>query len=263
VTFSGPVPRETLEEAALAYAGEGAVLSRESAGAYWRLCPTPDLVHVTVPYEREVEDQPGLKIHRSRTLRESDVHPTLRPRRLRIEPTVVDLLPGRRTLDSALGLVADAVRTQRTTAAELRKAVTARPKLRWRKSVLLALPDVAAGAHSVLEVRDAQMRRRHGLPPGTRQFRRRRDGTEFLDVVIEEYAVHIELDGRLGHDRAQEIWRDMGRDNASVVGGKRHLRYGSADLLGRPCAVAAQQATVLRQQGWQGVFVRCPDCPPP
>jgi hypothetical protein len=99
------------------------------------------------------------------------------------------------------------------------------------------------------------------LPTGQRQFRRRTDGTEFLDVYIEEFGVHVELDGRLGHDRALEIWRDFKRDNASVVQSLRHLRYGWADLLGKPCDVAIQQAIVLRQQQWPGPFIRCPDCP--
>jgi hypothetical protein len=262
VTFSGPIPLVTLQEAALAYAGEGATLSRESCGAYWGLCAVPERIHVTVPYAREVEDQPGLKIHRSRTLRSDDVQPGVRPTRLRIELSVIDLLPGRRTVDQALALVADAIRTRRTTAPRLRAAIESRTRLRWRRQALLALPDLHAGAHSVLELHDAAIRRRHGLPAGKRQFRRRIDGTEFLDVYIEEFNVHVELDGRLGHDRALEIWRDFKRDNTSVVRRLRHLRYGWADVLGSPCDVAMQQAVVLRQEGWTGPYVRCRDCPP-
>jgi hypothetical protein len=90
--------------------------------------------------------------------------------------------------------------------------------------------------------------------------RRLRDGTEYLDVVIDEWALHIELDGRLGHDRAREVWRDMRRDNASQVRGIAHLRYGWADIIDRPCAVAEEQARVLRQQGWPGRFVPCRAC---
>jgi hypothetical protein len=126
---------------------------------------------------------------------------------------------------------------------------------------LEALPDVARGAHSLLELKDSRIRRRHGLPPGKRQFRRDKAGVEYLDVLIEEWMLHVELDGRLGHDRAQEMWRDMRRDNRSVVQRMRHLRYGWADVVHRPCDVAIEQAIVLRQQGWTGRFKRCRDCP--
>jgi hypothetical protein len=129
--------------------------------------------------------------------------------------------------------------------------------------VLDALPDLARGAQSPLEIRDARLRRAHGLPAGRRQLRRLRDGTEYLDVVLEEWGLHVELDGRLVHDRAREIWRDFRRDNASQVRGMAHLRYGWADVVDRPCLVALEQARMLRQRGWSGSFRRCPSCPTP
>jgi hypothetical protein len=49
ITFSGPLPRLTLEQAALSYAGDGAALSHETAGAYSRLCREASSVHVSVP----------------------------------------------------------------------------------------------------------------------------------------------------------------------------------------------------------------------
>ncbi|HEX3705747.1 MAG TPA: hypothetical protein VHV76_03875 [Mycobacteriales bacterium] len=260
VTFSGPVPIATMQFAAIKYAGADAALSHESAGALWQLCQTPALMHVTVPYRREVEDQPGLVIHRSRTLSASDLHPTFQPLRTTIERTVMDLLSTKRTADAALGLVSTAVRTRLTTPSHLREAIRGLPKTRWRKVVLDALPDVSAGAHSPLELRDAKLRRAHGLPAGERQWKRLADGSEYLDVLIVEYGVHIELDGRLGHDGAREQWRDRRRDNRGEIAQMRHLRYGWADILDRPCEVAAQQAEVLRQQGWPGRFRRCPSC---
>ncbi|HVW81335.1 MAG TPA: hypothetical protein VHB69_10405 [Mycobacteriales bacterium] len=261
VTFSGPIPLETMHFAALQYAGEGAALSHESAGALWRLCKPPPLVHLTVPYARDVGDQPGLALHRSRTLDGKAVHASLQPSRTTIERTVMDLLSNKRSADSALGLVTDAVRSRQTTPDRLRAAIHELPKTRWRRIVLDALPDLNAGAHSPLELRDAALRRRHGLPQGTRQSRRQADGAEYLDVLIEEYGVHIELDGRLGHDAARQQWRDMRRDNRSELAGMRHLRYGWADIVDRPCEVAAQQARILTQQGWPGALKRCAKCP--
>lgn len=54
ITFSGPLPVVTMQYAALAYAGDGAMLSHESAGHLWRLCRQPPAIHLTVPYRRSV-----------------------------------------------------------------------------------------------------------------------------------------------------------------------------------------------------------------
>jgi hypothetical protein len=261
VTFSGPIPLLTMQYAGLLYAGEGAAMSHESAGHYCRLCSDPGAIHITVPYERQVDEQPGLVLHRSRTLTADDVHPVFTPRRTQIERTVLDLLAGKPNADAALGVVADALRNRKTTPDRIRTALQARPKTRWRGVVLEALPDFRDGAQSSLELRDAKMRRRHNLPMGKRQQGRLRDGTEYLDVLIPEWRLHVELDGRLGHDRAREAWRDMKRDNRSEVARLRHLRYGWADMVDQPCQVAIQQAVILRQQGWPGVFKRCWACP--
>jgi hypothetical protein len=225
------------------------------------LCPEPATVHLTVPYHRQVDEQPRLTIHRSRTLSDVDIHPVFRPTRTRIERTVLDLLADRTTANAALGLVADSIRGGLSSPDALRAALALRPMTRWRRVVLDALPDLRAGAQSVLEVREATLRRRHGLPAGERQVRRLTGGAEYLDVLVAEFGLHVEVDGRLGHDRAREVWRDMQRDNRSEMRGLRHLRYGWADIVDRPCEVAIEQGQVLRQQGWTGRFIRCPRCP--
>jgi very-short-patch-repair endonuclease len=262
VTFSGPLPSATRLQAAVLYAGSDATISHASAGYLWRLTAEPPVIHLSVPYLRDADDQPGLLVHRSRTLRPTDSHPVFTPRRTTAERTVLDLLADLPTATGALALVADAIRGRHTTPERLRTALGERRRTRWRKAILTALPDLRAGAQSALELRDAEIRRRHGLPAGARQVRRQVDGTEYLDVVIEEWQLHVELDGRLGHDRAREIWRDMRRDNRSELLGYRHLRYGWADLVDRGCEAAREQAEVLRRQGWPGRLVRCPRCPP-
>lgn len=168
VTFSGPIPLLTMWYAGLLYAGAGAALSHESAGCSWSLCHQPAEIHITIPYERHVVAQPGLVIHRSRSLTDVDIHPALEPRRTRIERTVVDLLEHARNAGTALGILADSIRNRRTTPDQLRVALRVAPRARWRGEVLAALPDVAAGAHSVLEIMDARIRRAHNLPDGER-----------------------------------------------------------------------------------------------
>ena len=94
---------------------------------------------------------------------------------------------------------------------------------------------------------------------GIRQARRQSDGTEYLDVLIEEWQLHVELDGRFGHDRARETvaGHEAGQPQRGSAG-LRHLRYGWADLVDQPCEVAREQAVIFRQQGWRGTFRRCP-----
>jgi hypothetical protein len=260
-TFSGPIPYQVMLHAAVLYAGKGAALSHATALHLYGLGPRPGRIHVTVPFDRKIRAQPGLTIHRSRTLSAKDVRIVV-PTMTTLERTVVDLLADQRSARNALGLVGDAVRSRQTHADRLRAALLAAPGVKWRKAVLDALPDVRAGAHSVLEIMDAKARRRHGLPMGERQFTRKRNGVEHLDVLIGEFQTHIEMDGQLGHDGTLEVWRDMDRDNHSEVKRFRHLRYGFADMLDRPCEVMIQQAVILRQQGWTGEFRRCPKCPP-
>jgi hypothetical protein len=258
--FSGPIPYDAMLFAVVRYAGRGAALSHGTAGHRYRLGLRPASIHVTVPYPREVEAQPGITVHRSRSLQSSDVAAGSLPF-TKIERTVLDLLETKPNATAALSLIGDAVRTRRTTAVRLREAITACRGARWRREVLMAMPDIEGGAHSALELLDAANRRRHGLPFGRRQKKRLKDGTEYLDVLVEEWQLHVELDGRLGHDGTRETWRDMRRDNRSEVLQLRHLRYGWADMFDRSCEVAIEQAVVLRQQGWPGPFKRCRNCP--
>jgi hypothetical protein len=153
------------------------------------------------------------------------------------------------------------LRDRAATPEKLRLALVQRPRTRWRKVILDALPDMRAGAQSPLELRDAKLRRAHGLPTGRRQASRLADGTEYLDILMVEWQLHVEVDGRFGHDRTREVWRDMRRDNRSERQHLRELRYGWADMVDRPCEVAIEQAVILREQGWIEEFTRCRSCP--
>jgi very-short-patch-repair endonuclease len=93
--------------------------------------------------------------------------------------------------------------------------------------------------------------RAHRLPTGTRQHRR---GRWYDDVTYADHGVCVELDGRLAH---QEAFRDRRRDNAATLTGARVLRYGFADVTTRPCAVAAEVATLLTAAGWSGPCAPC------
>jgi hypothetical protein len=257
-TFSGPVPREGVLWSAVLSAGAGATLSHQSAGELWGLVNDPHTpIHLVVPSHRRVSPIAGVVVHRS-CRADRARHPSRTPPRTRVEETVVDLADTSAGLEQALAWVARACASRLTRPDRIVGALTARVRVRWRNELLVALADVAAGAHSPLELRYLRdVERAHGLPNGSRQHAVVRSGGRYFDDVrYPEYGVTVELDGRVAHpDEAR--WRDMRRDNSSVLAGRRVLRYGWADVAGRPCAVAAQVVAVLRAAGWRGAPHGC------
>ena len=185
------------------------------------------------------------------------------PPRTRIEETVLDLAQAARTFDVAFGWLCQACGSRLTTPDRLLAAMYLRAKLRWRDSLREALGDIDDGAHSMLEfryVRDVE--RPHGLPRARRQARVTRGrGRIYLDNLVEQYQLCVELDGQAAHPIA-ERWRDIQRDNAPAADGILTLRYGWADVTRWPCRTAEQIATALRLRGWTGVPTPCgPNCP--
>ncbi len=185
-------------------------------------------------------------------------YPVAQPPRTRIEETVTDLVHASASLEHAIAWVTRACCRRLTTPDRLGSAFAARPRLRWRAELGLVLDDTARGCHSVLERRYLErVERRHGLPRARRQAargpaRRRR----YHDVRYEPWGLVVELDGRVAHP-GELRWRDSRRDNASVASGDRVLRYGWADVTGRPCTVAAEMAAALGAAGWRGTPHRC------
>jgi very-short-patch-repair endonuclease len=253
-TFSGPLSRAAQLWAAVLFAGPSAVLSHETAAELVGLVERPEpRIHVTVPADRKPAVRPGIVWHRSRNVAGTR-HPVLEPPRTRIEETAVDLTQTSRDLDTAIGWLIRVVTSRRTTPPRVLAALTARHRLRWRRELIDALSDVAAGCHSVLELRYArQVERAHCLPRGERQHHR---GSHYHDVAYVEFGTTVELDGKVNHV-AEHAFRDHRRDNAVVLTGAKVLRYGFADVTQRPCAVAGEVATVLRASGWRARPHRC------
>ncbi|NHC13695.1 hypothetical protein [Motilibacter deserti] len=245
--------------AAVLACGRGATASHGSAAWLWGLLDAPPAQPtIVIPADRRIAPPAGVHVRRSKLLHGS-THPSAAPRRTRLEHTVLDLAATARTLDDALALVAQAVQRRLTTPERLRDAASRHGRFHRRRDVLGVLDDVAAGAHTLLELRYLRdVERRHGLPTGRRQAREVVSvATVYRDVDYEDYGVLIELDGRLGHSRPQDIWRDMARDNAVTLGARATLRYGYPDVTGRPCEVAKQVGTLLIARGWTGPIRRC------
>jgi hypothetical protein len=246
------VPRAALLWAAVLAAGEGAMLSHDTAAELYGLADQPsELIHITIPVHRRSTRLRGVRLHRSARAA-LDRHPTRLPPRTRVEPTVVDLTQTARDATQAVAWMVRACARRLTTVERLRDAVTGRSKLRRRNVLLTALSDIKVGAHSLLELAYLRrVERAHGLPPAQRQAARARGGGRWYDDVhYRPFATLVEIDGRVAHP-PESAGRDNRRDNAGVAAGLSVLRYRVDDVLGAPCAVASEVAGVLRRNGWR------------
>jgi hypothetical protein len=136
-------------------------------------------------------------------------------------------------------------------------------RLRLEHSLLEVLDDVATGAYSLLEHRYlTRVERPHGLPTAERQ-RRVSIGRSvaYRDVEYLGLTTLIELDGRLGHEEANDRWADLDRDLDSVGEGMTTMRLGWKQVE-QPCQSAAAGAAMLLLKGWTEVPKPClPGCP--
>ena len=262
-TYSGPVQAEHRAQAAVAYAGVGAALSHQTAAVRLGLPIAPvKTMHLVLPAGRRVRRQAGLTLHYSRDLPPCDVRTVRGLACTSVERTVLDLVRAATSPGRAAGVIADAVRSGRTTSARIRALVETRALVPYRTDLLDVLAETQAGCQSALELRHAGICRRHDLPPGTRQLRRLLEGkATYADNVVQEFEVYTELDGRLGHELEADRFRDHHRDNVNTVAGRSTLRVGWRNALDEPCEVARQRAATLRGRGWSGSPQLCgPAC---
>jgi very-short-patch-repair endonuclease len=260
--FNGPPPRETWLWAAVLRAGEGAVLSHQTAAELHGLIGSPaDAIFVTVPASRRVTAR-GLIIRTSGRIGQAK-QPNRDPPRTSVEETVLDLAQLAGTFDEVCGWITKACAKRLTTEEKLRAALAMRKKIRWRNELTDILAAAGDGIHSVLEYRYLRdVERAHGLPRSRHQVRVVIDGkTVYRDVYYERYRLAVELDGRLAHPD-EERWRDSRRDNQASARGVETRRYGWQDVYAHPCETALLQAQILQQRGWRGIprpcSARCP-----
>ncbi len=260
--FSGAPGREAVLWAAVLWAGDGAMLSYDTAAELFGLLDQPSTVtHVTIPGYRRVIRIPGLAIHLAASAGQAR-HPALTPPRTRIEETVLDLAQTAATAETAYGWVTRALGRGLTMQPRMAEALNRRARTRWRAELSEVLTADWAGIHSALEhryVRDVE--RPHRLPEAVRQARVRRGSrTEYRDVLYDAYRIVIELDGQAAHP-GDTRWKDIRRDNAAAADGVLTLRYGWVDVSRHPCSVASQVARALRLRGYTGArpcSARCP-----
>jgi len=240
-----------------------AALCHESAlgGPSWPRA-VDDVVHVAIDSKRRVGQVPGVVVHRMRSF-EVVALMNLSPPRVRIEQAVLDVASGARFARQAVGVLADAVQSRRTTAARLLAHLDELPRLPRRRLLAELLADVTTGTYSVLEriyLRDVE--RPHALPAADRQ-RRVGAGQKAAcrEVEYPEQRLVVELDGRLGHEWSADRWADLDRDVSAAVDRRLTIRLGYGQVA-EPCRVAQALVSILLARGWAGPARACgPQCP--
>jgi hypothetical protein len=266
-TFTGALPRLAQLWAAVLYAGQGAMLSHESAGELQGLVTKPGAAtHVTVPTRRRVTAFPGLVIHLSDVPERLARYPDGEPPMTLVADTVIDLAEAGGSVDDVYGWVVRALGSKDVpvNVVDLLVVVKLRQKLRWRLELTEAIVAISGGAHSVLELLwDKNVEMPHGLPPAGRQvpFTKASGQVGFRDREYLPWGVIIELDGKESHPDERR-GDDNARDRRASVGNKETMRYGWRETRYEGCRSAVEVIRVLWRRGWRGRPKACSrDCP--
>lgn len=243
------------------WAGDEAVVCGPTAAELRDGAYRDPLIHVGVDPTQKLSPPPWIRVRRH-NYPDSDVVRTLFPARTRAERTVLDMVDDSTSLTAAVALVAEACQRRWTTAARLKQRFAASPECRWRRPVLTATSEVAAGATTIIELLWRRIEQKHNLPTGRMQAPARRIKRCYRDCMYDDFEANVELDGRLGHEDPLNEWRDMDSDNASTVYGVNVLRYGWVAVFETGCHAAAQVAALLIRHGWSERPGPCsPGCP--
>jgi hypothetical protein len=267
-TFTGPLTPDARLWAALRRAGDGAMLSHETAAEAHGLIDKPagKAIHITVPAGRRPVRRGsvrGVVIHRSGQSR-PQLPITWKLPRTRIEDTVLDLIDAAPNFQVAYGWIARAVTRDLATVGMLRAALATRRRARYRAELAVAFGDSDGGVRSGLELRYARdVERAHGLPVAQRQARREIAGrVHYRDNWYAEYRVCVEVDGPTYH-RDEQVWKDKRRDNVNLAeDGAETFRFGPVEVTELACESAAMVAAALARNDWKGTPRPCrrPGC---
>lgn len=235
---------------------------RAAAGPGWRRHRDDGPIHLAIPAGRKRLPPAGYVVHRMRDL-PGRVQVNPGPPRVRLEEAVLDLAADAPTEFEVVGILADICQSRRTTAQRLLDRLAARKRLTGRDWIASVLADVGGGTCSVLEYRYlSAVERPHGLPRAQRQRADPGVATRcYRDVEYEDYALVVELDGRLFHDSAGQRDRDFDRDLDAAADGRDSVRLSWGQVVDRPCRTAQRVGALLQRRGWGGTVLRCgPGC---
>lgn len=204
------------------------------------------LAHVVVRRGAHVPQLPGLKVHESRRLELSDLHPSRTPPRTLTERSAVDAAVWTSNVRLACALLCAVVQQRLSTAERIRECLEGAGKVRHRRYLLATLADIAGGAHSLAELDVGRVCRRAGLAePARQRVRRDQNGRKrYVDCewdLPDGRVVVLEVDGSQ-HMEVAQWWADMPRQRGVTGWGRLVLRCAAIELRITPQAVAADLA---------------------
>ena len=255
VDHTGPLGADQRAWAAVLYAAPSALAGKDALRAHGVRgfdAVAGEPVELVVAGHRRVTAQPGIRVRRLAAF-DSDVQHHLSPPRLRLEPATLQVAAAAPAEDDAVAVLTDVCQSHRTMPDRLLESLRGASRVRHRAVLETILDDVASGAFSALERRFlVRVERAHGLPTGTRQ-RRVTVGRRpyYRDVTYIGLHTLVELDGRMGHDRARDRWADLERDILSAQAGDLTVRVGWLQVL-EAHRLAAALGALLRLRGWRG-----------
>lgn len=225
---------------------ESALRAAEGPGKSDRSVVT---MHVAVHRNRTALVTPqGIRVHHREGL-DDDVLWNMGPPRLRYGEAALDVAISTTSQLDAIGALAQACQSRRTTAARLLTSLGQRSRAPRRSWLEAILNDVRDGTCSVLEHGYLTLiERPHGFPVAVRQERAGASvGIVYRDA---SYGPRIvEIDGRLSHDSSTQRDADFERDLDAAVEGRSTTRLAWGQVFDRPCSTAAKLVVVLRRDG--------------
>lgn len=253
VDHTGPLTAEQRAWAAVLHAQPAALCLGPASGR-----PNSGDVHVAVERSRRLDAPQGVVLHRVVGV-EQMIRANTSPPRLALEHSLLPAIGRAADEGEVLALLTDQVGRSGVTAPLVRRAIGLHRRLRFKRLVLALLDDIENGTESVLEHGYlTRVERAHGLPAPVRQARR---GSERRDMDYVDFALVVELDGRL-HDTWAAGNRDAARDLADIRSGQTVLRLRWRQVMVESCATAASIEAILIQRGWTGTARPCsPGCP--
>lgn len=229
-----------LEAAALLYAGDGTVLTHDSAAALWGLAPTPSFVVITV-IGRHVRSRPGLCVHQVKALdlRDLRIHqgfPVTSPAR-----TLIDCAAGGLALDRLLN---EARVLKLVKDADIHAAMERSPGRTGVKALRALLEAEKDAGHT--RSRAERLLKRIVRDSGIERpiFNTHVEGVE-VDAYWPRLKLVIEVDGYQFHGHYRAFQRDRAKGNRLVAAGYVLLRFTWHQLTKRPMVVLAEVARTL------------------
>ncbi|TCB96639.1 DUF559 domain-containing protein [Micromonospora zingiberis] len=254
VTHNGPIAPAQLPWIGVLSAGPAAMLGGLSAARAWGLRRYDDgLVHILLPASCRARSlPPGIRVHRTTLLPESDILAVGQPRRTMPARSLVDAAQWAPSDQQARSIIAAGFQQRLVAGDDVRQVLDRLPRARRRSLIGQTAADAAGGSHSLPELDFLRLVRHAGLPEPTRQAVRR-DATgrrRYLDALFEEWQVHVEIDGSQHLDPAT-AWADMRRQNDLWQNGDRVLRFPAWAIRHHPTDVIAQLRAALLAAGWR------------